>query len=127
MKTINQVLSNYENKLENETTNKEIKYLEFSSSIGDLDGIKLLIENGLDIHLDDDLALRISSANGQLNLVKFLVEEKNANIESNKSESLKIAKKLNFLEIEDFLSMHLCQKKLNTELKEPKNNKKIKI
>jgi ankyrin repeat protein len=42
---------------------------------GDLDKIKNLVEQGADIHVKDDYALRLSAANGHLYIVKYLVEQ----------------------------------------------------
>jgi len=41
---------------------------------GDLLLIKKLIHDGVDIHVDDDYALRFASYNGHLSVVKYLVE-----------------------------------------------------
>jgi ankyrin repeat protein len=40
-----------------------------------LDIVKLLVEQGTDIHAQDDYALKWSASNGHLNVVKYLVEQ----------------------------------------------------
>ena len=45
-----------------------------SAESGDLDQVKLLLENGANIHSHDDAALRWTSWNGHLEVVKFLIE-----------------------------------------------------
>lgn len=40
----------------------------------DLQGVKLLLEDGADIHVDNDYPLRIACNSGNLKLVKFLIK-----------------------------------------------------
>ena len=49
--------------------------------------IKYLLENGANIHADNDYALRISAEMGYLEVVKYLIE-KGANIHAEDDESL---------------------------------------
>jgi ankyrin repeat protein len=49
--------------------------LRHASDEGHLDVVKFLVEKGADIHAQDDYALRIASRNGYLEVVKFLVHE----------------------------------------------------
>lgn len=48
--------------------------LRFASSHGDLEVVKYLINNGIDIHVDNDIALWDAAKNGHLEVVKLLVE-----------------------------------------------------
>ena len=41
---------------------------------GDLDKVKYLVENGADVHADNDYALCLSAENGHFDIVKYLVE-----------------------------------------------------
>jgi len=49
--------------------------LRVASDAGNLKVVKFLVEKGADIHAYNDLALRHASANGHLDVVKFLVEK----------------------------------------------------
>jgi ankyrin repeat protein len=49
--------------------------LRWSARYGQLEIIKYLVEQGADIHADDDEALRESAENGQLETVKYLIEQ----------------------------------------------------
>ena len=46
----------------------------FASKNGHLQVVKFLVENGADIHANDESALRHASKHGCLEVVKFLVE-----------------------------------------------------
>lgn len=50
------------------------KYLLFSVEIGNVECIKRCIENGADVHVNDNEALRRASFNGHYNVVKLLLE-----------------------------------------------------
>ena len=39
---------------------------------GQLEKVKLLLEKGADVHVADDLALRLAICNGHLEIVKYL-------------------------------------------------------
>jgi ankyrin repeat protein len=58
------------------------------AKIGDLNKIKLVLEQGADIHASNDEALRISAKNGHLEIVKYLVEH-GANIHINDNAALR--------------------------------------
>jgi hypothetical protein len=63
------------------------KHSKVLENIGDLNMVKILIEKGVDINVDDDIALRNSVDKGYLNVVKYLIEN-GANIHSNDDEAL---------------------------------------
>jgi ankyrin repeat protein len=63
---------------------------------------KFLIENGADIHTNNDEALRNASKVANLEMVKFLIENK-ANIHANNDEALRNASKIGNLETVVFL------------------------
>jgi len=48
--------------------------LKYFGKINDMKVVKYLVENGADIHADEDYALRWSALNGHLEVVKYLVE-----------------------------------------------------
>jgi ankyrin repeat protein len=48
--------------------------LQWAAGNGHLDVVRYLVENGADIHADNDLALRYTAGNGHLDVVRFLVE-----------------------------------------------------
>ncbi len=49
--------------------------LYWSAGKGYLDVVKYLIKEGADIHADNNIALRWSAKNGHLDVVKYLIEE----------------------------------------------------
>lgn len=63
------------------------KHSKVLENIDDLNMIKILIEKGVDIHVDNDVALRYSVDKNYLNVVKYLVEN-GANIHANDNEAL---------------------------------------
>ena len=62
--------------------------LRWSSSNGHIEIVKFLVEKGANIHADDDYALRWSSFCGHNDVVKFLIE-KGANIHADDDDALK--------------------------------------
>ena len=68
----------------------------------DLTVIKELIDEGANIHADDDYALRLASYDGHLDIVEFLVE-KGANIHACDDYALQLASKYGHLDIVKFL------------------------
>jgi ankyrin repeat protein len=57
-------------------TQKELNSSLFKyAKLGDLINIKLLLEQGADIHAQDDYALRLSASKGNLDMVKYLIEQ----------------------------------------------------
>ena len=73
-----------------------------SVKIGNIRNINILIENGADIHADDDYAIRCSSRNGHIEVVKFLVEN-GADIHANNDFSLRCSSFRGHIEVVKFL------------------------
>ena len=66
--------------------------LYFSARDGYLDGVKHALENGADVHYNNDCVLGLTCLWGHLDTVKFLVK-KGANINANDNNALKLAEK----------------------------------
>ena len=64
--------------------------------------VKYLIENGANIHTDNDLALAWASSYGHLEVVKYLVE-KGANIHADDDLSLRWASKNGHTDVVNYL------------------------
>ena len=77
-------------------------YFYYFISIGNLEIIKYLIENKVDIHVEDDQALIEASNSGQLEIIKFLLEN-GADITSQDNQAVISAVINNNLEIIKFL------------------------
>ncbi len=54
----------------------KVRGLQSASALGNLTVVKYLIEQGADIHADNNAALRYATYNGHLPVVRFLVENK---------------------------------------------------
>ena len=67
-----------------------------------IDELKNLLEQGADIHADDDNALRFAACYGYLEIVKLLVAQ-GANIHADHDEALRIAAYNGHLEVVKFL------------------------
>ena len=48
--------------------------------------LEILFENGVDVHTENDLALKLACRRGCVNLVKWLVEEKGANVNAERDK-----------------------------------------
>ena len=59
-----------------------------ASRDGDLSQVKKLIKNGADVHTDDDHPLRCAAEGGHLEVVKYLVEECEANVHARDERAL---------------------------------------
>ena len=57
---------------------------------GNLENVKLLLENGANIHADNDRALMLASENGYLDIVKFLLKH-GANIHAQEDSAIFLA------------------------------------
>jgi len=68
----------------------------------DIEVFKGLVEDGADIHADNDFVLRRAAYNGHLEVVKFLVE-KGADIHAGNDFSLRLAARNGHLEVVKFL------------------------
>jgi ankyrin repeat protein len=64
--------------------------LRWSARNGHLEIVKHLVENGASIHAQDDFALIWSAANGHLEVVKYLVIDCNMTIKEETLEYLKV-------------------------------------
>lgn len=73
-----------------------------SCEIGLLSGVKLSLEQGANIHFQDDNPLRTSSESGHLDIVEFLLK-KGAKIHANDDGSLVLASKNGHLDVVKFL------------------------
>jgi ankyrin repeat protein len=69
--------------------------LEYAAEYGHLEIVKLLLDRGADIHTNNDYALRYASRNGHLEVVKLLLD-RGANIHAQKDEALRLAKKYKY-------------------------------
>ena len=67
-----------------------------------VDTFKYFIEEGVNIHADDDYALRYAAKNGNLELVKFLVDN-NADIHAYNDYAFRYAAEYGYLEIVKYL------------------------
>lgn len=72
--------------------------LGLAASNGRTDLVKLLIDGGIDIHLNNDEAVRYASENGHLDTVKFLIEN-GANIHVNYDYPLRYAAENGYLDV----------------------------
>lgn len=105
-----------------------------SSRIGDLNGVKQTIENGADVHTNNDESLRMASNNGHLNVVKYLVEN-GADVHAENDYSLRWASFYGHLDVVRYLiSIYIERMKLKELLnlfdilpKEIKEELKLKI
>ena len=73
-----------------------------TSENGHLEVVKYLVEQGADICVDSDQALRWASRNGYLKVVKYLVEQ-GANIHARSEEALVFANMNGYLDVVDYL------------------------
>ena len=69
---------------------------------GDLEIVKYLVNQGVNIHANDDEALRDASYNGQLEVVKYLVEQ-GADIHAKNDYALRYSSENGYLEIVKYL------------------------
>ena len=76
--------------------------LRWASGNGHLEAVKYLIENGADIHAHTDIALILASESGHLEVVKYLVEQ-GANVHAGDDEALRWASKSGHLEVVRYL------------------------
>ena len=74
----------------------------FASEFGHLETVKFLVEQGANIHANNDSALRTASLNGHLEIVKYLVEQ-GADIHVDNDEAIIWASKYGYIDIVEFL------------------------
>ena len=70
---------------------------------GDLDGVRFWVEDGADVHANDDEALRLASMNGQLEVVKYIVEECGADMHADDDSALQLASMNGHLKVVRYL------------------------
>ena len=68
----------------------------------DIDGIKALIENGADVHAENDYALCWASGNGHLRIVELLLEN-GADVHAFNDSALRYASRYGYLQIVELL------------------------
>ena len=73
-----------------------------ASKHGDLEKVKELVENGADIHAQDDHALCWSANNGQLDVVKYLVEN-GADIHAYNDDALRLSAEKSNIDLVKYL------------------------
>jgi ankyrin repeat protein len=66
-------------------------YLRYASALGAIDIFEYLHNKEIDIHQNEDEFLRKASTYGKLNMVRYLVEKKNANIKAYNYDALREA------------------------------------
>ena len=76
-----------------------------ASQYGNIEAVKYLVENGADVHADDDKALIFASKNGNIEVVKYLVEY-GSDIHANNDEALEQASYFGHLDVVQYLVEH---------------------
>ena len=76
--------------------------LRWASQEGHIEVVTFLIQNGADIHAENEYALRWSSENGHLEIVKILIQ-KGADIHANDDQALRWASENGHLEVVELL------------------------
>ena len=79
--------------------------LVIAAALGKLESIRLLVERGVDTHVDDDKALRIAAENGHLDVVRFLVEH-DADVHAQEDYALRLSAANGHLDVVRFLVEH---------------------
>ena len=77
--------------------------LRWAAENGHLDVVKFLVKEGADIHVFDNIVLRWAAKNGYFKIVKYLVKE-GANIHAENDEALRWATREGHLEIVEYLA-----------------------
>jgi len=76
--------------------------LRWAAESGHLDVVKYLVEQGANVHAGDDLALRWAAGNGHLDVVKYLVEQ-GANVHAGDDAALRWAAGSGHLDVVKYL------------------------
>ena len=76
--------------------------LRYSALYGHLDIVKYLIDNGANLHDENDCALRFSAEHGHLSIVKYLIEN-GADIHANDDYALKLSAQCGYLNVVEYL------------------------
>ena len=91
---------------ENPSTPKKFKahsvVLKYVGETNDVETIKTLVEDGADIHAEDEYVLRWAAANGHLKVVKYLVEH-GADIHACNDRALEWAAEFDHLQVVEYL------------------------
>ncbi|BCS82748.1 putative ankyrin repeat protein [Cotonvirus japonicus] len=67
--------------------------------------VKLLVENGIDLHINKDYALRWSARKGNIEIVKYLIH-KGANVSAQNYYAIKLALQNKYYDVVEFLIDH---------------------
>nr|WBF70290.1 putative ankyrin repeat protein [Megavirus caiporensis] len=86
--------------MDNDENNKNLLFL--ASSRGYYNVVKLLIENGIDIHIDNDFPVRLASNHRYLDIVGLLIEN-GANINARDGYALRLATCKGFYDVVKYL------------------------
>jgi hypothetical protein len=76
--------------------NETEKYFIKSSENGNFDIVKNLVECGVNVHANYNLALRLSSSHGYLRLVTYLVKS-GADVHANNNDALRLSSRYGHL------------------------------
>lgn len=79
------------------------KILQLSITEGNLSLLKHLMEEKIDVHANDNEALRLSALGGHFQMVQYLVEEGRADVHAKNDEALRLSASEGHLEIVIFL------------------------
>lgn len=83
--------------------NKDTIYaLSWASYYGNLNVVKYLVENGVDLRAENDYSVRAASQNGRLKVVKYLVEN-GADFRAENDYSVRAANRLGYIGVVDYL------------------------
>lgn len=80
------------------------KLIEYAS-VGALGGVKRTLEDGADVHVGDDYALRLASGNGHVAVVELLLKS-GANVNAMRSGALRHASKNGYVDVVELLLLH---------------------
>lgn len=75
----------------------------YSAANGNLEILKYLIENNYDPTITNNLPLRIASSHGHLHIIEYLIKECNVNVRACQNNALIVAVENNHLDIVKFL------------------------
>jgi hypothetical protein len=98
--------------IDNDTidNNTAIYYVRLASAYGALDIFKYLERYGIDIHQNQDEFYRHASCYGKLNIVRYLIENKKANIRAYDYDALIVAAYQGHLDVVKYIIENLKQK-----------------
>ncbi len=80
-----------------------LEYLISGSRTGKLDLVIISLKNGADIHSRNNAALVLASWHGQLDVVRYLIEEHGVDIHFNEDEALRMASQYGQIEVVKYL------------------------